>query len=250
MRKILTGTGFNTKSHRRVMAIQSHSFVNFTSGGKPVYDLTLIGKVSKILFLDIDGVINTPSTYFNMREMSTRLNKNKQYSIHELVDADIQHEPYLCNNYEPHLIQRLQTIIDAVPQLYICICSSNRYNMSNTRLKQMLDNYGLTNYKLLSATPVLNTKYLYKSDIYQHILSEPINITSLTQPKYKLPEVKVRGHEVKYILDLYKPTHYVILDDMSNYPLTQQSNFIKVNGAEGISQQDVYRAISILKGNL
>lgn len=92
---------------------------------------------NSILFLDIDGVINTPTTYFNM----------------EICDSEFP------LNFEKDLVSRLQEVIDTFPNLFICISSSNRYGFSNDYLEKLLLSYGLRKFKFLGATSILDFRF-------------------------------------------------------------------------------------------
>ena len=212
-------------------------FVDYTNINKEYeFKITKNNDIKNILFLDIDGVINTPETYIHIKE-NTPLNKEK-YTLEEIMEMDVS-EIDFCNNYEREYINRLQKIIDTIPNTYICICSSNRQSHTHKYLEELLKNYGLKNFKYLGATPVV----IYPKEKEENITIDLVDILNSNYEKKHC----YRGEEVKYVLDYYNPKNYIILDDMSDYLEEQLEHFVKIKGWLGLQEEDVEKSIKILQ---
>lgn len=186
-------------------------------------------KPKRIVFLDIDGVINTPKTYFDKdKEFLSIDKKDKDSDIKDLVLAT-----------EKELLNRLQQILNNFQDVYICFCSSNRYNRTHNQLDRVMKSYGLNNFLFLGATPIVKFEE-------QNIVSESFSLTDMLNEKIQTKKYYTRGYEVQHILDYYKPNYYVILDDMNDYLDSQQEHYIKIKGHLGLQDEDVIKAIEIL----
>lgn len=185
-------------------------------------------KPNRILFLDIDGVINTPSTYFEKDKIMCSIKKEDKNS--DILDLILASEKELLNN--------LQKILNSFDDIFICFCTSNRYSRTTNQLERLLKSYSLSNYLFLGATPVV--------EFEETNICLTFDLSDIETMSQKSPKYYSRGHEIQHILDYYKPNYYVVLDDMNDYLEEQQAHYVAIKGYLGLQECDVLRAIEIL----
>lgn len=163
-------------------------------------------KELKVIFLDIDGVLNSEKflAYQPKRRLwarSHRFSKDEQSAV---------------ANIDPSAIDLLNDLIDKT-DAEIVISSTWR---SDINLSYKLRFMGL------------------KKSIY--------GITPYDKSRH-------RGKEIKEWLDYYDndkniTIRYVIIDDDSDILNEQLPNFIKVSSHDGLTEDDVIKAVAILNG--
>lgn len=177
-------------------------------------------KIEKVIFLDIDGVLNTES-YINHFWEFCRLHKLERKESKRDFNA-IMRDKY-GNLFDPIAVQNLKYIIDNT-DADIVISSSWR----KSGLEFMQDLW-----------------------IDRQLCGLVIDITTWNTPNAKprdLPfaERFERGIEIKDWVEKNKPLSYVILDDDNDMLPEQSDFFIQTNEVYGLTLQDAINAVKIL----
>ena len=150
----------------------------------------------KIIFLDIDGVLNTEK--YIMERF------NQHLSIHDENNVSL---------FDPEMIEKLNKIINETgAKIVISSCWRILYTLEELR----------------------------NIWIEREILGEIIDRTPITS--------MIRGKEVEYWLNKYgdKVDSYVILDDDTDFLSSQFRNLVVTSWKDGMSDEHVKKAISIL----
>ena len=161
-----------------------------------------------VIFLDIDGVLNTKWWY-------TQMDRNTPRDKYGYV-------------FDPNAVNNLAKIINETGA-DIVVSSSWKF-MGLTQMQNMWEERGLPG-KILDTTPnTVSDEFLLDVNL-EHMELTPI-----------------RGMEVQEWLNTKgeNVSHYVILDDMDNILPEQQSNFVQTNPEIGITEDDANKAIAIL----
>lgn len=160
----------------------------------------------KVIFLDFDGVITTLESGWN-----------------------------LCHNKMKLLGEILQAT-DAK----IVISSSWRRNTLEETL-QFISGGSL--HSKNNPFPYCDKVVGITDRMYAFSWNDEINERTGKRPTYLLP----RGVEIQRYLELNKDiTQYVILDDATDMLYWHKDNFVNTNPYDGLSQEDVNKAIEIL----
>ena len=164
--------------------------------------------MKKIVFLDIDGVLNTERWF-------TQMTKNTPKDKYGYA-------------FDPIAIKNLSRIID-VTGAEIVISSS----WKSFGFEGMLEMWRERNLpgKIIGITP--------NSVSDEMLLNADIDSIELFH---------IRGEEIKEWLTKHgkRVSNYVIIDDMDNMLPEQQSHFVQTNPEVGITEDDVERSITIL----
>lgn len=167
----------------------------------------------KIIFLDIDGVLNSfQSMYFwhNKRDQ-----KSWENDMYESWKGTLKE--YLAQEFDPIAISNLERIIREVPEVKIVISSTWRLGETVDSLK-----------KIFSVSPL--------------IADAIIDVTGKD-------ESRIRGREIKTWLDEHNDiTDLVILDDDSDMELLI-SYLVKTDAKVGLDWNKAQEVIGRLKQN-
>lgn len=166
----------------------------------------------KILFLDIDGVLNHNDWYC--------MTRGKEKPISEEYTAEILND---TGDLDPISIKRINEIIEKT-NCNIVITSTWRSDYEKC-IKQ-LENKGLIKDKIVGKT------------------------ISLRNISYKYNDCLCRGNEIQQYIKANKIQQYCIIDDDKDMLLEQKNNFVHVNFLHGIVQKDIEKAIKILNKRL
>ena len=162
----------------------------------------------RIIFLDIDGVLNTKWWY---SQMNGNTPKDK-YGY----------------TFDPRSVANLKKILDETGAEIVISSSWKSFGLSE--LEEMWQDRGLPG-KLIGTTPnSVSDEMLLNADLdHMEIFS-------------------IRGMEIKEWLDKHgkKVSHYVIIDDMDNFLPEQKSHFVQTDPEVGITEEDANMAIKIL----
>ena len=162
----------------------------------------------RILFLDIDGVLNTKWWYTQMDRNSPR----DQYGY----------------AFDPKAVANLKRIVEETGADIVISSSWKSFGFSE--LEEMWTDRGLPG-KLIGVTPnSVSDKLLLDADI------DSIEL------------FHIRGEEIKEWLTKHGKhvSNYAIIDDMDNMLPEQQSHFVKTNPEVGITEEDAEKAIAII----
>lgn len=164
--------------------------------------------MKKIVFLDIDGVLNTKWWY-------TQMNRNTPKDKYGYA-------------FDPKAVAYLRRIVEDTGA--DIVISSMWKCMGLSEMEDMWDERNLPG-KIVGITP--NTV----SD--EMLLNVDIDSIELFH---------IRGEEIKEWLTKHGKhvSHYAIIDDMDNMLSEQQSHFVHTNPEVGISEDDAEKAIAIL----
>ncbi len=168
--------------------------------------------MNKILFLDIDGVLNTERQHDRCLEAGLAYVDNFGYA------------------FDPVAVANLKKIVDETGA-DIVISSSWKF-------------WGLSTMQKLWASRGLPGKVI---DITPNNASDEL-LLSIDLDMMELPAGK--GSEIKEWLSTsgQDVTHYAILDDVPDILPEQQSHFVQTDPRVGITEDDARRIAFILKG--
>ena len=168
----------------------------------------------KIIFLDVDGVLNS-KLWFEKLYQSKKIEKGVKKKLIDRID--------------PNAIQLLNILISNTGAKVV-ISSSVRKFHTTEKIQYNLNLKGFIG-EIIGATPILK-------------------FTGLKNYNYSVP----RGNEIKAWLEINKgilgdkisKTKYVILDDDNDMLLWQRENYIWVDPFCGLTPNIIERAIRIL----
>ena len=162
----------------------------------------------KIIFLDIDGVLNTKWWY-------TQMDRNTPRDKYGYA-------------FDPKAVANLRRVVDETGAGIVI--SSSWKCMGLSQMEDMWDERNLPG-KVVGITPnSVSDELLLDTDIDSMELFH------------------IRGEEIKEWLTKHGKhvSHYVIIDDMDNMLPEQQSHFVQTNPEVGITEDDANKAIVIL----
>ena len=162
----------------------------------------------KVLFLDIDGVLNTKYWYTQMDKITPK----DKYGY----------------AFDPNAVANLKKILDETGA--DIVISSSWKCMGLSQLEEMWENRGLPG-KIIGITPnSVSDEMLLNADIDNMELFH------------------IRGTEIREWLrkNSKRVSHYAILDDMDNMLPEQQDHFVWIDPDIGITDRNAVQAIMIL----
>lgn len=165
-------------------------------------------KERKIIFLDIDGVLNTKWWYSQM-------------------DRNIHKDKY-GYAFDPKSVENLKRIVEETGA--DIVISSSWKCMGLTQMEDMWNERNLPG-RIIGITPnSVSDELLLHADIDSMELFH------------------IRGEEIKEWLSKHgkRVSNYAIIDDMDNMLPEQQSHFVQTNPEIGITKEDSEKAIEIL----
>ena len=167
--------------------------------------------MTKIIFLDIDGVLNTERWHDRCVEAGAAYADNFGYE------------------FDPEAVEGLRRIVDET-RADIVISSSWKF-------------WGLSTMQKLWASRDLPGKVI---DVTPNNVSDEM-LLSIDLDMMMLPAGK--GSEIKeWLTTNGNPDSYAILDDMDDMLPEQQSRFVQIDPSVGITREDADRVITILTG--
>jgi hypothetical protein len=162
----------------------------------------------KVIFLDIDGVLNTKWWY-------TQMNRNTPKDKYGYA-------------FDPNAVSNLKKILDQTGA--DIVISSSWKSFGYSELEEMWEERGLPG-KLIGITPnSVSDEMLLNADLDNMEL------------------FSIRGMEIKEWLSKNgkRISHYAIIDDMDNMLPEQQSHFVKTDPEIGITKENANQVIAIL----
>ena len=164
--------------------------------------------MKKIIFLDIDGVLDTQLWY-------TQMDRNTTIDKYGYA-------------FDPNAVANLKRIVEETGA--DIVISSSWKCMGLTQMEDMWNDRNLPG-RIVGITPnSVSDELLLHADIDSMELFH------------------IRGEEIKEWLSKHgkRVSNYVIIDDMDNMLPEQQSHFIQTNPEVGITKEDSEKAIIIL----
>jgi aryl carrier-like protein len=162
----------------------------------------------KVIFLDIDGVLNTKWWY-------TQMNRNTPKDKYGYA-------------FDPNAVSNLKKILDQTGA--DIVISSSWKSFGYSELEEMWEERGLPG-KLIGITPnSVSDEMLLNADLDNMEL------------------LSIRAMEIKEWLSKNgkRISHYAIIDDMDNMLPEQQSHFVKTDPEIGITKENANQVIAIL----
>lgn len=162
----------------------------------------------KIVFLDIDGVLNTNWWYSKLDRIASR----DKYGY----------------TFDPRAVANLKRIVEETGA--DIVISSSWKCMGLSQMEDMWEDRKLPG-KIIGITP---------NSVSDELLLD-VDIDSIDL-------FHIRGEEIKEWLTTHgkKVSHYVIIDDMDHVLPEQQSHFVQTNPEVGITEDDAKKAIAIM----
>ena len=164
--------------------------------------------MKKIIFLDIDGVLNTQLWY-------TQMDRNTYIDKYGYA-------------FDPTAVANLKRIVEETGA--DIVISSSWKCMGLTQMEDMWNDRNLPG-RIIGITPKsVSDELLLHADIDSMVLFH------------------IRGEEIKEWLSKHgkRVSNYVIIDDIDNMLPEQQSHFVQTNPEVGITKEDSEKAIIIL----
>lgn len=177
----------------------------------------------KVIFLDIDGVLNCQNYYVDEISMKERTKENYPYS-----------------EISKKRIELLNQIIEQTNSK-IVVSSTWRLGRTKHELQNLLDKCGLKG-EVIDKTPHLGGKDGYGIPRGCEI--------ELWLKKNDFQRVNWSKEAQKEYLKKSKVKNYIILDDDSDMLYNQKEHFICTSGFDGLTQDHVDKAIEILNKDL
>lgn len=164
--------------------------------------------MGKVIFLDIDGVLNTKWWYAQM-------------------DGNTPRDKY-GYAFDPHAVANLKKILDETGA--DIVISSSWKSLGLSELEDMWLDRGLPG-KLIGITP--------NSVSDEMLLNAGLDHMELFH---------IRGMEIKEWQTKHGKhvSHYVIIDDMDNFLLEQKKHFVQTDPEVGITESNAIQAIVVL----
>jgi hypothetical protein len=178
----------------------------------------------KVIFLDIDGVMNC------QEEMLAMLEQNPK--VHSRVDLP---SPAKCK-----LLKQL------VDETGAEIVLSSSWRCSLNGIQEVMDSLKPYNLSLVGVTPRCVSKSKFKDTIYENIKPRHCYYRN----EFCRDEVEDRGAEIAYwLLKHSDVTNFVILDDESSDIIEWfPNNLVKTDLLNGLTEEKVLECIKILGG--
>jgi hypothetical protein len=186
----------------------------------------------KVIFLDIDGVLNSQDWYVYRRDVVEMDSVNAQYPFYE---------------FDPRAIERLNRIIKET-DAKIVVSSSWRSGETVESLQRLFDQVGIVG-EVIGVTPHLWCKKPYEEfDGYRMPRGCEIDWWLDNHGDFQ----RINWSEEKQIEHIDKAIvkNYIILDDDSDMLYGQREHFIKTQHPTGLTDDLADKAIAILNQSL
>lgn len=164
----------------------------------------------KVLFLDIDGVLNSAASAHLHHDYK------KQSSFVKFTEPNQQ--DFCSYDFCPVAVSNLYYILKEVPDLKVVVSSMWRLGRTIAELQSIFIYLGLPSDRIIDKTPLIN---------------DDIN--------------GVRGEEIQEWLNKNPVNKYAILDDDSDMLPSQIPNFFNTDALNGLTFTDAQKVIEHLK---
>jgi len=175
-----------------------------------------------IIFLDVDGVLNSDDWYESPTAEKIRGDISSLVKQRTIEGLEIHSREYHRRDIDPSAVKNLQYIVDNT-EAKIVVSSTWRYGATWDVLLFLLDKLGFTG-EIVGRTPRGHHDYCCRGDVILGWVAE---------------------HQ-KQLGDYREYKNYVILDDNSGMLLCQKDNFVRTDWKTGLTMEDAKRAIKIL----
>jgi hypothetical protein len=187
----------------------------------------------KIIFLDIDGVLNHENWYKKRQQLKNGLDQ-KEWSDH-----------YPFYEFDPESVERLNKIIDQTGALVV-VSSTWRHGRRIEDLQEILDRVGFKG-KVIDTTPSLNARIGLESAGYT--VPRGCEIDWWLKSK-KFQRINWSKDKQLEFLEKSEVQNYVILDDDSDMLYPQREHFVQTTWKDGLNDKHTDKCIEILNKTL
>lgn len=187
----------------------------------------------KIIFLDIDGVLNHENWYKKRQQLKNGLDQ-KEWSEH-----------YPFYEFDPESVERLNKIIDQTGALVV-VSSTWRHGRRVEDLQEILDRVGFTG-KVIDTTPSLNARIGQESAGYT--VPRGCEIDWWLKSK-KFQRINWSKEKQLEYLEKSEVKNYIILDDDSDMLYNQREHFVQTTWKDGLNDKHADKCIEILNKTL
>lgn len=189
----------------------------------------------RVLFLDIDGVINSHRTLVGLGKIPHPSHKKDPVSGKPKIEIVSK------ESFDPVGIELINKLCRATNS-HIVLSSSWRIGLTAKLVQDMLMDIGIDKEYVIGRTHSDNVvRGQQCKDFLDSIQAGPAGIKYLIDTHALLPEFSG--------LDKVKVVNYAIVDDDSDMLEEQRTNFVHVNGVEGFCLSDAIYAGRILSGS-
>lgn len=185
----------------------------------------------KIIFLDIDGVLNHQDWYCHR---------------HEEIDQNDIVSHYPLYEFDPDSVKWLNHIIEATGSKVV-VSSTWRHGRRVEDLQEILDRVGFIG-EVIDKTPSMSAKLNVKGTGYT--VPRGCEIDWWLENHGKFQRINWSKEVQQEYIDNAKVKNYVILDDDSDMLYNQREHFVKTYTNNGLTQERAERAIEILNKSI
>jgi len=181
----------------------------------------------KVIFLDIDGVLNSEDWHRRRHKDVSQYDQSSQYPFYE---------------FDPSLVSNLNLIIEKT-EAKIVVSSTWRMGREITELQNILNSVGF------SGEVIDKTKSLHiKGESYT--IPRGCEIAEWLDNKGGFRRINWSRERQRECIDQALVKNYVILDDDSDMLLRQKEHFVHTSWQNGLTAELAEKAISILNSTL
>jgi len=181
----------------------------------------------KVIFLDIDGVLNSNDWYVYRKNLMIEGKIVKEYPLHE---------------FDPKAVTRLNRII-AETGAKIIVSSTWRIGRRVEDLQELLNSVGVIG-EVIDVTPRMHGT-LIQGNKEDYSVPRGCEIDWCLN-KYDFVRAGWSSKMQKEFLEKSKIENYIILDDDSDMLFQQTEHFIQTDFMYGLTDEDADKAIEIL----
>lgn len=187
----------------------------------------------KIIFLDIDGVLNCELWYKQRFEILDRSDVTGNYPLYE---------------FAPFLIERLNKIIEAT-EAKVVISSTWRLGRTAQQLQEILNSVGFKG-EVIDVTPHFYAKGKFDDKSISYTIPRGCEIDWWLVNKGNFQRINWSRKFQEEYLQKAIVKNYVILDDDSDMLYTQLEHFVKTDVYHGLKEEHAQQAITILNSSI
>ena len=188
----------------------------------------------KIIFLDIDGVLNHEIWY------------KKRMEIKQGTDAKDWSDQYPFYEFDPVSVNFLNLIVEKTGAKVV-VSSTWRHGRRVEDLQNILKSVGF-NGEVIDTTPSLNARI--GKDPAGYTVPRGCEIDWWLKNKGDFQRINWSKERQQEYIDKSKVKNYVILDDDSDMLYSQREHFVQTSFKDGLSEKKAIKAIEILNKTL
>jgi hypothetical protein len=188
----------------------------------------------KIIFLDIDGVLNHEIWY------------RKRMEIKQGTDSKDWSDQYPFYEFDPDSVKLLNLIIEKTGAKVV-VSSSWRHGRTVGQLQEILDRVGFVG-EVIDTTPSLNARI--GKDPAGYTVPRGCEIDWWLEKNGDFQRINWSKERQQECIDKSKVKNYVILDDDSDMLYSQREHFVQTSFKDGLNEKKAIKAIEILNKTL